>query len=68
MPGLVAPISNGFTGVVPLPNGHPTLETVYTNGLVPYSGKESREIKIIQRPQELQLTPLFWIPHTEHFF
>ncbi|XP_053821728.1 CUGBP Elav-like family member 5 isoform X2 [Vidua macroura] len=36
MPGLVAPISNGFTGVVPFPNGHPTLETVYTNGLVPY--------------------------------
>uniref|UniRef100_A0A8D0FG53 Uncharacterized protein n=1 Tax=Strix occidentalis caurina TaxID=311401 RepID=A0A8D0FG53_STROC len=43
MPGLVAPISNGFTGVVPFPNGHPTLETVYTNGLVPYSGTESRE-------------------------
>ncbi|NXS31741.1 CELF5 protein, partial [Pomatostomus ruficeps] len=41
MPGLVAPISNGFTGVVPFPNGHPTLETVYTNGLVPYSGTES---------------------------
>ncbi|NXH50275.1 CELF5 protein, partial [Dicaeum eximium] len=41
MPGLVAPISNGFTGVVPFPNGHPTLETVYTNGLVPYSGIES---------------------------
>ncbi|NXC40971.1 CELF5 protein, partial [Penelope pileata] len=38
MPGLVAPISNGFTGVVPFPNGHPTLETVYTNGFVPYSG------------------------------
>ncbi|NXW94531.1 CELF5 protein, partial [Alopecoenas beccarii] len=37
MPGLVAPISNGFTGVIPFPNGHPTLETVYTNGLVPYS-------------------------------
>ncbi|NXK40896.1 CELF5 protein, partial [Piprites chloris] len=37
MPGLVAPISNGFTGVVPFPNGHPALETVYTNGLVPYS-------------------------------
>ncbi|NWX17065.1 CELF5 protein, partial [Aegotheles bennettii] len=45
MPGLVAPISNGFTGVVPFPNGHPTLETVYTNGLVPYSGMESREKK-----------------------
>ncbi|NXL09460.1 CELF5 protein, partial [Mesembrinibis cayennensis] len=43
MPGLVAPISNGFTGVVPFPNGHPTLETVYTNGLVPYSGTESRK-------------------------
>ncbi|NXA85265.1 CELF5 protein, partial [Melanocharis versteri] len=41
MPGLVAPISNGFTGVVPFPNGHPTLETVYTNGLVPYSGTET---------------------------
>ncbi|NXM25349.1 CELF5 protein, partial [Oxyruncus cristatus] len=43
MPGLVAPISNGFTGVVPFPNGHPALETVYTNGLVPYSGTESRK-------------------------
>ncbi|XP_059687670.1 CUGBP Elav-like family member 5 isoform X3 [Gavia stellata] len=43
MPGLVAPISNGFTGVVPFPNGHPTLETVYTNGLVPYSGTQHRE-------------------------
>ncbi|NXN56777.1 CELF5 protein, partial [Rynchops niger] len=41
VPGLVAPISNGFTGVVPFPNGHPTLETVYTNGLVPYSGTET---------------------------
>ncbi|NXW66415.1 CELF5 protein, partial [Eurystomus gularis] len=45
VPGLVAPISNGFTGVVPFPNGHPTLETVYTNGLAPYSGTESRKTK-----------------------
>ncbi|NXF38523.1 CELF5 protein, partial [Nyctibius bracteatus] len=45
MPGLVAPISNGLTGVVPFPNGHPALETVYTNGLVPYSGMESRKKK-----------------------
>ncbi|NXA42643.1 CELF5 protein, partial [Eudromia elegans] len=55
MPGLVAPISNGFTGVVPFPNGHPTLDTVYTNGLVPYSGMDSwkgRE-KRKQRLQEL---------------
>uniref|UniRef100_A0A8C9EUW2 RRM domain-containing protein n=1 Tax=Pavo cristatus TaxID=9049 RepID=A0A8C9EUW2_PAVCR len=39
MPGLVAPISNGFTGVVPFPNGHPSLEAVYTNGFVPYSAQ-----------------------------
>uniref|UniRef100_A0A8B9E7I3 CUGBP Elav-like family member 5 n=1 Tax=Anser cygnoides TaxID=8845 RepID=A0A8B9E7I3_ANSCY len=39
VPGLVAPISNGFTSVVPFPNGHPTLETVYTNGFVPYSAQ-----------------------------
>ncbi|XP_065508820.1 CUGBP Elav-like family member 5 isoform X2 [Caloenas nicobarica] len=25
--------------VIPFPNGHPTLETVYTNGLVPYSAQ-----------------------------
>ncbi|NXN46710.1 CELF5 protein, partial [Rhinoptilus africanus] len=68
VPGLVAPISNGFTGVVPFPNGHPTLETVYTNGLVPYSGTESRKKPNMQRPPELQFTPLFfgreheWIP------
>ncbi|NXH90504.1 CELF5 protein, partial [Edolisoma coerulescens] len=68
MPGLVAPISNGFTGVVPFPNGHPTLETVYTNGLVPYSGIESsKKTPTMQRPEELHLVPLFWIPHTKHF-
>lgn len=66
MPGLVAPISNGFTGVVPFPNGHPTLETVYTNSLVPYSGTESWEG--IQRLQELHLASLCWFPHTGHFF
>uniref|UniRef100_A0AC11DV02 CUGBP Elav-like family member 5 n=1 Tax=Ovis aries TaxID=9940 RepID=A0AC11DV02_SHEEP len=36
VPGLVAPITNGFAGVVPFPGGHPALETVYANGLVPY--------------------------------
>ncbi|NXR08961.1 CELF5 protein, partial [Semnornis frantzii] len=55
MPGLVAPISNGFTGVVPFPNGHPTLETVYTNGLVPYSGTESRKGENLWRAQEVDL-------------
>ncbi|XP_054980840.1 CUGBP Elav-like family member 5 isoform X5 [Sorex araneus] len=36
VPGLVAPIPNGFAGVMPFPGGHPALETVYANGLVPY--------------------------------
>lgn len=38
VPGLVAPITNGFAGVVPFPGGHPALETVYANGLMPYPG------------------------------
>ncbi|XP_060088880.1 CUGBP Elav-like family member 5 isoform X2 [Heteronotia binoei] len=33
--GLVTPITNSFTGVVPIPSAHPTLEAVYTNGLMP---------------------------------
>lgn len=41
VPGLVAPITNGFAGVVPFPGGHPALETVYANGLVPYPGNRS---------------------------
>lgn len=41
VPGLVAPITNGFAGVVPFPGGHPALETVYANGLVPYPGNVS---------------------------
>ncbi|XP_060227164.1 CUGBP Elav-like family member 5 isoform X5 [Meriones unguiculatus] len=36
VPGLVASIPNGFPGVLPFPASHPTLETVYANGLVPY--------------------------------
>nr|XP_028569581.1 CUGBP Elav-like family member 5 isoform X2 [Podarcis muralis] len=35
IPGLVAPITNSFAGVVPIPSTHPTLEAVYTNGLLP---------------------------------
>ncbi|XP_062366153.1 CUGBP Elav-like family member 5 isoform X8 [Cinclus cinclus] len=38
--GLPAtPIAPASGEVVPFPNGHPTLETVYTNGLVPYSAQ-----------------------------
>ncbi|XP_052021556.1 CUGBP Elav-like family member 5 isoform X11 [Apodemus sylvaticus] len=36
VPGLMAPIPNGFPGVLPFPGNHPALETVYANGLVPY--------------------------------
>ncbi|NWX92880.1 CELF5 protein, partial [Nothoprocta pentlandii] len=68
MPGLVAPIPNGFTGVVPFPNGHPSLDTVYTNGLVPYSGrdnwnrrgKKSGTIPFVHAiPPAVPLTPSF---------
>lgn len=38
VPGLMAPIPNGFPGVLPFPGSHPALETVYANGLVPYPG------------------------------
>lgn len=34
----MAPIPNGFPGVLPFPGNHPALETVYANGLVPYPG------------------------------
>ncbi|XP_060640972.2 CUGBP Elav-like family member 5 isoform X1 [Anolis sagrei] len=36
VPGLVAPLTNSFAGVVPIPSSHhPSLEAVYANGLVP---------------------------------
>ncbi|XP_053149967.1 CUGBP Elav-like family member 5 isoform X2 [Hemicordylus capensis] len=35
VPGLVTPIANSFTGVLPIPSSHPTLEAVYANGLMP---------------------------------
>ncbi|XP_029469758.1 CUGBP Elav-like family member 5 isoform X1 [Rhinatrema bivittatum] len=36
LPGLVTPLTNGFSGVLPFPSSHPALETVYANGFVPY--------------------------------
>ncbi|KAM8962151.1 CUGBP Elav-like family member 5 isoform 5-T5 [Pelodytes ibericus] len=36
VPGLVAPLTNGFPGLVPFPSSHPALETIYTNSIVPY--------------------------------
>ncbi|XP_053539172.1 CUGBP Elav-like family member 5a isoform X2 [Ictalurus punctatus] len=37
VPSIVTPIVNGFTGIPHQPNGHPAVETVYANGLPPYS-------------------------------
>ncbi|XP_077126788.1 CUGBP Elav-like family member 5 isoform X3 [Ranitomeya variabilis] len=36
VPGLVAPLTNGFPGLVPFPSSHPALDTIYTNSIVPY--------------------------------
>ncbi|XP_063146970.1 CUGBP Elav-like family member 5 isoform X1 [Candoia aspera] len=41
VPGLVTPISNSFAGMVAIPSSHPTLETVYANGLVPCTAQNS---------------------------
>nr|XP_033810914.1 CUGBP Elav-like family member 5 isoform X2 [Geotrypetes seraphini] len=37
LPGLVTPLTNGFSGVLPFPSNHPALETVYANSFVPYA-------------------------------
>ncbi|XP_073449921.1 CUGBP Elav-like family member 5 isoform X2 [Aquarana catesbeiana] len=39
VPGLVAPLTNGFPGLVPFPSSHPALDTIYTNSIVPYSAQ-----------------------------
>ncbi|KAM4708862.1 CUGBP Elav-like family member 5 isoform 2-T2 [Discoglossus pictus] len=36
VPGLVAPLTNGFPGLVPFPSSHPALDTIYTNSIMPY--------------------------------
>ncbi|CAH2293211.1 CUGBP Elav-like family member 5 isoform X1 [Pelobates cultripes] len=36
VPGLVAPLTNGFPGLVPFASNHPALDTIYTNSIVPY--------------------------------
>lgn len=53
VPGLVAPIPNGFPGVLPFPGSHPALETVYANGLVPYPGN----FQCLEWAQQLGDTP-----------
>ncbi|KAJ8011676.1 hypothetical protein DPEC_G00060720 [Dallia pectoralis] len=48
LPGLVAPMMNGYTGLAPQPNGHP-LEALYTNGLPPYSTQSPTAADTLQQ-------------------
>ncbi|XP_035593541.2 CUGBP Elav-like family member 5 isoform X1 [Oncorhynchus keta] len=49
-PNIVTPIVNGFTGIPHhQPNGHPTIETMYTNGLSPYSTQSPNAADTLQQ-------------------
>lgn len=49
MPSIVTPIVNGFTGIPHQPNGHPAVETLYTNGLPPYSTQSPTAADTLQQ-------------------
>ncbi|XP_060889425.1 CUGBP Elav-like family member 5a isoform X2 [Labrus mixtus] len=49
VPSIVTPIVNGFTGIHHQPNGHPAVETVYTNGLPPYSTQSPTAADTLQQ-------------------
>ncbi|XP_040895776.1 CUGBP Elav-like family member 5a isoform X19 [Toxotes jaculatrix] len=49
VPSIVTPIVNGFTGIPHQPNGHPAVETVYTNGLPPYSTQSPTAADTLQQ-------------------
>uniref|UniRef100_A0A3P9AEB2 RRM domain-containing protein n=1 Tax=Esox lucius TaxID=8010 RepID=A0A3P9AEB2_ESOLU len=49
-PSIVTPIVNGFTGIPHhQPNGHPAVETMYTNGLPPYSTQSPTAADTLQQ-------------------
>ncbi|XP_045561897.1 CUGBP Elav-like family member 5 isoform X5 [Salmo salar] len=49
-PSIVTPIVNGFTGIPHhQPNGHPAVETMYTNGLSPYSTQSPTAADTLQQ-------------------
>ncbi|KAF5915664.1 hypothetical protein HPG69_005599 [Diceros bicornis minor] len=54
VPGLVAPITNGFAGVVPFPGGHPALETVPP--LVPHLESWPRPVLFLRCVRPLRPT------------
>uniref|UniRef100_H3CZ62 Cugbp, Elav-like family member 5a n=1 Tax=Tetraodon nigroviridis TaxID=99883 RepID=H3CZ62_TETNG len=49
VPSIVTPIVNGFTGIPHQPNGHPAVETVYTNGLPAYSTQSPTAADTLQQ-------------------
>ncbi|XP_046714098.1 CUGBP Elav-like family member 5a isoform X1 [Silurus meridionalis] len=49
MPSIITPIVNGFTGIPHQPNGHPTVEAVYSNGLPPYSTQSPTAADTLQQ-------------------
>ncbi|XP_034438787.1 CUGBP Elav-like family member 5a isoform X3 [Hippoglossus hippoglossus] len=49
VPSLVSPLVNGFTGIPHQPNGHPAVETMYTNGLPPYSTQSPTAADTLQQ-------------------
>ncbi|XP_037625068.1 CUGBP Elav-like family member 5a isoform X5 [Sebastes umbrosus] len=50
VPSIVTPLVNGFTGIPHhQPNGHPAVETVYTNGLPPYSTQSPSAADTLQQ-------------------
>ncbi|XP_064845895.1 CUGBP Elav-like family member 5 isoform X2 [Oncorhynchus masou masou] len=49
-PNIVTNIVNGFTGIPHhQPNGHPTVETMYTNGLSPYTTQSPNAADTLQQ-------------------
>nr|XP_029505374.1 CUGBP Elav-like family member 5 [Oncorhynchus nerka] len=48
LPSLVTPMMNGYTGLAPQANMHP-LETLYTNGLPPYSTQSPTSADTLQQ-------------------
>ncbi|XP_052395159.1 CUGBP Elav-like family member 5 isoform X7 [Carassius gibelio] len=49
VPSIVTPIVNGFTSIPHQPNGHPTVEAMYTNGLPPYSTQSPTAADTLQQ-------------------
>lgn len=72
VPSIVTPIVNGFTGIPHQPNGHPAVETVYTNGLPAYSTQSPTAADTLQQAftgvqQYTGVTRASSVPHFSGF-